>query len=92
MPRWKGGCGVDAEDALVLADAVCAEIGTSVRSLGAIVALSALVKPHIAGIAVFASVSDQCAYITSACLALRPLTGRNEIFARALCSYVVDNS
>lgn len=83
---------MDAEDVLALADAVASEIGASVRSLGAIVALSSLVKPHIAGIPVFSSVSDHCSYITSACLALRPLTSGNEVLAHAMCSYIVENS
>ncbi|MEJ5997998.1 hypothetical protein [Corynebacterium sp. H130] len=83
---------MDAEDLLALADAIASEIGATVRSLGAIVALSALVKPHIAGIAVFSSVADHCSYITSACLSLEPLSAGNEILAQAMCSYIVDNS
>ncbi|QGU00916.1 hypothetical protein CKALI_00060 [Corynebacterium kalinowskii] len=86
------GCGVDAEDVLSLADAICSHTGSSVRSLGALVALSALVKPHIAGIPVFASVADHCEYVRSACLALEPLNGSNEILGHALCSYIVDRS
>lgn len=92
MPRWKVGFAVDAEDALTLADAICHHTGASVRSLGAIVALSAVVKPHIGGFEIFASVADHCAYVTEACVSLRPLSSHNDIFARALSSFIIDNS
>lgn len=83
---------MDAEDALALADAIASEIGASVRSLGAIVALSSLVRPHIAGLFAFSSVAEQCSYISTACMALQPLTFGNEVYAQALCSFVIDNS
>ncbi|QTH59817.1 hypothetical protein J5O04_01345 [Corynebacterium hindlerae] len=81
---------MDAEETLLLADAVCAETGASVRSLGAIVALASLTRPHIAGISVFSSPQAQCDYISSCCSALQPLTSSNEVFAHVLCAAVTE--
>lgn len=82
---------MDAEDALVLADAICVHTGASVRSLGALIALAALVKPHIAGMSVFANTADHCAYIGKVCQELRPLSSHNEVLATALCAVVTEN-
>lgn len=91
MPRWKVGCGVDAEEMLALFDEVCSLTGAHVVSYPAAVALSALISPHIAGIPVFGSPAAHATYLSQACTALAPLSSGNDVLGHVLGALVTES-
>ncbi|WP_018025071.1 hypothetical protein [Corynebacterium ulceribovis] len=77
-----------SEDLLTLADAVADELGTSVRSLPALVMIASLTTAHFGGVPLFRSEADRNRQINNACRQLRPLQAGNEVFAKVVIAVI----
>lgn len=78
------------EDVLAVADEVCAAYGTTVRSLAAVCAVTAVVDAHIAGISVYRSEDSRSRTVRDSVERLGPIRGAaaNRAFAEALLNVI----
>lgn len=73
-----------SEDLLTVADTVVEELGTTVRSLPALVMIAALTHAHFGGVPLFRSTADRNTHIEAMCRQLRPLTSGNVVLAKVI--------
>lgn len=74
--------GMSADQLLLVADEVCAHNHVSVRDYAALAAAAATTTASINGVPVHRSVRAAKRSLGQAIVALRPLTGANEVFAQ----------